>query len=126
MAVLSPVVKAVIGGRSLGASDAGDMASSAMGQILSALLSGQDETARAMQRVEAKLDRLLVAPFRQEMETGYLNLREARPDHRLPADRTRLIDAAQQSFLRAIAVAPRPTDEVIPRVYVAMTWLLKG
>jgi hypothetical protein len=126
MAVLSPVVKAVIGGRSLGSADAGEMASSAMGQILSALLSGQDETARALQMVEAKLDRLLVAPYRQEMETGYLNLREARPDHRLLADRNRLIDAAQQSFLRAIAVAPRPTDQVIPGVCVAMTWLLKG
>ena len=126
----SQAVQALVKGRGPRVDELAGVASGAVEQLLGAMLKAQDETARTLSRMEAKIDQMAAAPYRNAMGTGYRNLQMAQPAHRSAADRSRLIDEALQQFISAAAAA-QETDAPLDAVFqaellIAACWLAKG
>ena len=104
-AAVPRLVDALVSGRGVGSDDAGGVAASAVEELLGTVLKAQDQTAETLARLEQKIDRVTVRPYRTAMEVGYRNLSEAQPTYRTPGDRSRLLDQAVQQFFTASAAA---------------------
>jgi hypothetical protein len=95
-------------------------------KLLSALVSEQAQTARTLERIEAKLDRLASQTFEVSMGAGHALIRDAQRSWRQGDDANRLLHEARVQYLLAASAAPTDIDQADALVFVGMAWLLMG
>jgi hypothetical protein len=118
----STVVKALVVGQRPGPEVWGSFSE----KFLGAILVEQAQTAATLARIEAKIDRMALAPYENAMRTGRTLLEQAQRAWRRPEDRERLLHEARMQYVQAVSAAPDRSTAADAQVYLGMTWLLLG